>query len=282
MEPNDPVDPYRAPRTSDELPAAPRAPGAALPWNAVDAYTFAWEALRKHPAAILLYLVAIVISGVIGGIAAGIQAALDATGDSDLIVVGWIVYGAGILLGIPLGVWMSLGQARVSLLLARGTRPSFSVLFDGRHYLAALGATLLLMLVHVAAFAVILGPGFGLLAADADAAAAVVLVLGALAYAAVAIVLSARWLLWTCALADGAGGSFDSLRRSWDLTRGIFWHVVLFGILTFAISIAAGVIGVLACCVGILVTVPAAQGLMQIAIAHAYLKRSGVEPVGPK
>jgi uncharacterized membrane protein len=47
------------------------------------------------------------------------------------------------------------------------------------------------------------------------------------------------------------------------------------------LSIVAYIVGLLLCCVGILVTVPAAMMIFYVGTAYAYQKRSGVEPVLP-
>ena len=280
MEPSEPTDPYSAPR-ADMASAPAAASGAApLPWNCMDAVTFAWETLRAHALVIVVALVAALVGSLVSMGGSIAQSLMHASRDPDLYVMGWVVYGAGIVLNMPLAVWMALGQARYALALGRGRVPEFNVLFDTSNFLTAFGATMVVMVVSLVATVVCLGPGLAVLASDGSEDLAVGLLLaGMLPYAALLIWISARWMLSTAAAADGVRGSFNALATSWRLTRGIFWMIVLFWLVLMALAIAAMLLGAIACCVGLIVTIPAAQAMVQIATVHAYLKRSGVEPV---
>lgn len=66
-------------------------------------------------------------------------------------------------------------------------------------------------------------------------------------------------------------GTMEALDRSWSLARGnrlrLFWFNFMSGLLALAAAIA----GMLMCCIGLVVTVPAATGIIFCAQANAYL-----------
>lgn len=283
MQTPDDLDPYRSPRSETTEAAAPSAHGRApLPWEPLDSFQNAFKQLRAFPMAILFAFVATLIASVIGMIGGAAQAMLNASGDQDLILLGWVIYVLTILINIPIATWMAVGQARCALAILRGRRPEFSELFGVKGAGTAIGAQIVLSLGLLLVGAVCLAPGlFVLLRAQEPTPLALgLLVVGFLPFGLVALVVSVRLNLLYMVAAEGKAGVFDCFGESWKLTSGVFWLFVLMLLLGMATQILAVVGGLLLLCIGVIVTVPAGAMLIQIATADAYLKRTGERAVG--
>ena len=282
MQTPDDLDPYRSPRseTSPDTGGSVSS-GQPLPWEPLDSFQFAFKQLRAYPLAILFAFVATLIASVIGMIGGGVQAMLNASGERDLIVIGWVVYVLSILVNIPIATWMAVGQSRCALAILRGRRPEFSELFAVKGAGTAIGAQILLSIVLLLIGSICLAPGlFVLFRDEASPLALGLLVLGLLPFGVIALVASARLNLLYVLAADGKSGVFDCLGASWRLTSGVFWLFVLMLLLGMATQILAVLGGLLLLCIGVIATVPAGAMLIQIATADAYLKRTGERPVG--
>lgn len=70
---------------------------------------------------------------------------------------------------------------------------------------------------------------------------------------------------------DGRG-PLEALRGSWDLARGRRWTLLWFLLVVSLGSAALGVAGVLACLVGLVVTVPLSWALKEYALTAAWLR----------
>jgi uncharacterized membrane protein len=64
------------------------------------------------------------------------------------------------------------------------------------------------------------------------------------------------------AVIDRGAGVIDSLKQSWDITRGHKWQLFLFGLVLIGLNL----LGLLAFLVGLLVTIP----MTWLAVTHAY------------
>ncbi|MCY3001092.1 MAG: hypothetical protein NTV21_04745 [Planctomycetota bacterium] len=283
MQTPDDLDPYRSPRSeTTQADTGAGTSGQPLPWEPLDSYQFAFKQLRAYPMAILFAFVAVMVASVIGGIGGLAQAALGASPDEGLRVLGWVIYGLCVIVNVPIAAWMNVGQARCALAMMRGQRPEFSVLFALRGTLSAIGAQILYSVGLMLVGGVLLGPGLVVLfnSNGQSPAGPLLLIGGALPFMALAIFLAVKLTLLNVVAADRASGVFETLGRSWQLTTGAFWLFVLFVLLMMATQIVAFIGGLLLCCVGVMVTVPAGVMLIQLATADAYLKRTGERPVG--
>lgn len=283
MQTPDDLDPYRSPRSETiDASAIPGAKGQPLPWEPLDSYQFAYKQLRAYPMAILFGVVAVLITSVMGMFGGVAQATLGASRDEGLRVLGWVIYGLCVLLNIPIAAWMNVGQARCALAMLRGQRPEFSELFGVRGLFSAIGAQLLYGVCLALVGGVLLGPGLVVLlnSKGQSPVGPLLLIGGALPLVALVFFLAIKLALLNVVAADRAPGVFETLGQSWRLTSGVFWLFVLFLLLMMATQIVAFVGGLLLCCVGVLVTVPAGVMLIQLAAADAYLKRTGERPVG--
>lgn len=282
MQTPDELDPYRAPQSETIASNSEAARHAQpLPWEPLDSFQFAFKQLRAYPMAILIAFVALLCASVIGMVGGVVQALLNASGDRDKFVLGWIVYVLCILLNVPIAAWMAVGQARCALAIQRGRRPDLSELFGARGVLSGIGAQLLYTAVSIFIGGVCLTPGLLLLYRDPESPVGIVLVLvGMIPFLVFALVTTVRLALMNFVAADRAPGVFETLGQGWKLTSGVFWLMVLFLLLMVATQIVAFVGGLLVCCVGVIVTMPAGVMLIQLATADAYLKRTGEQPVG--
>jgi uncharacterized membrane protein len=237
--------PYASPRKFDELPAPGGAKpiGAALPWRPTEALRFGWDAVLLQPLAVLVVLVANLVASAFSFFGQLAQFLLNQEGKVEL---GWMAYGAGLLLGLPLSIWMNMGLTRYMLKLARGQQANFGEIFLGGPFIACLLTSILLAL----------GVGLGML---------LLLVPG--------IVLAIGWSYWMYLLVDRGQGPVEALGTSWKITRGFKWKI--FGMMLLFILVT--ILGVLACGVGVLVAMP----VCQLAMSYVFMKLTGEEPVLP-
>jgi len=208
-----------------------------------EALRFGWDAVVRQPLAVLVVFVASLVGSMFSFFGSMAQVILDQQGKVELAL---IAYATGVLLGLPLSLWMNMGLTRYMLKLARGQQANFGEIFAGGPFIACLLASLLLGL----------GVGLGLL---------LLIVPG--------IVLAIGWSYWMYLVVDRGRGPVDALGTSWKITRGFKWP--LFGLMLLFIPIT--ILGLLACGVGVLVAMP----VCQLAMAYVYLKLTGEEPVLP-
>jgi len=238
--------PFEAPQAA--IPVARQA----LPWSAVGAISFGWNAILRDPMSVLLIFAAQLVAAA-PTICGAIVAALAAQTRNDTIAtLGGILYiASAVLVGVPLSLWIAAGTARYSLLKARGQRPDFADFFRAPFW-SALGAAIL--------FGV--GVFFGVFLCIVPA-----------------VILALGLYVWQFVVADRRSGPLESLTECWKLTSGHKLELLVFVLLTWIVSLVATVVGVLMCFVGLLVTAPAAFALISLATAYIYLKLNGEEPV---
>jgi uncharacterized membrane protein len=209
-----------------------------------DAIGWSWRFLWKKPEAILVIFVAglcgqaIALPGTIAG------TVMEASGGRDAQTLGLLVRAGTGVLNFPLSVFFAMGVARYVLNLARGAPAGFKDIFSWGPYFPYLGAAVLIGI----------GCAFGLLFC---------LVPG--------IFLAICWMFTGLAIVDRDLGPIEAMGRSWDLTKGHRWDLLLFLLLCFGVNL----LGLLACCVGLIFT----SAMTQIAVAWVYLRLSGQEPV---
>ncbi len=246
------VDPYEPPRSLDrDAPApAPRSAGA-LPWTPVESVSFAWATIKKRPGSAAMMFVATLVASLPQMIGSGIFNALMMQNEEELQILGAVAYALGILIGIPLMVWIQMGVASTALELARGRVPDHGLVFRGGPFLNGLGTILLVGLATVVGMLLCVVPG---------------------------VIVALGWLLWIYVVVEHRVGPIETLRRAWRLTDGHKVQIFVFLLLYMCLGLAAVVVGLLALCVGVLVTYPAVIAMLSISQAWVYLKLSGEEP----
>ena len=172
------------------------------------------------------------------------------------------------------------GTYRVGERITVDGSAGLDTLFSGKDvWLSMMGYKLLTAVISVGVFAVFALPG-GLVIAlaivkdqhdpsipliAAGVALLLLLALPALIYVALGLQLGSY------AVSLDRVGTLEALDRSWTLARGNRLRLFWFNFVAGLVAIAAAFVGMLACCVGMIVTVPAATGAITCAQANAYL-----------
>jgi len=153
--------------------------------------------------------------------------------------------------------WLAIGQNLVLLGVARGESPVFSRLFQGFPYLlTSLLAGVLFGL------AIGLPVMLGLIAGGVFNAGPIFLsrIVGMMVALAVAVYPTARLSQYHFLIIDENLGVFESLGRSWEITRGRVATIVLIWMTVLLLIVA----GFIACFVGLLFTIPCCYLLMVV------------------
>lgn len=170
--------------------------------------------------------------------------------------------------------WIQLGQFRFLLRVARGGEPVIADLFTGsKGYLANLAASILFMLGFAGLAAVSLAPGLvvGLITGNQNIGIGVAMV-GALIGGVFWVYFMLTYSQFMFAIADRSVGAMESFRISAAITSGNRMSLFLLGLL----ASLAMMVGFLACCVGMLASIP--YGWMCFVVA--YLMMSGQPTAG--
>jgi hypothetical protein len=162
-----------------------------------------------------------------------------------------------LLANYALQFWIMAGQTIAILRLARDREAPFELVFSGaRYFWRMIGATLLYLfatLPFLLIFGVAFGLGFGLSrSANDDRLLFAGVIVGALIAVPGLIIVALRLAQFPFVLVDRDCGVMDSLRGSWELTRGRVVQLFFLGIVVALIAMS----GVLACGVGLLFTGP--------------------------
>ncbi|MCY2968068.1 MAG: hypothetical protein NT069_31300 [Planctomycetota bacterium] len=146
-----------------------------------------------------------------------------------------------VLVGMVLGLFLTLGQTRAFLQMARGQQVQVSDLFKGgRYMLPALGASLVFGLMYLFGLAMCYIPGI--------------------------FVLLIFWPFLHL-IVDDQAGAMESLSKARAMTTGNLGTTFILGLIAYGLVL----VGELACGVGVFVALP----LVSLMFAVAYLKMSG-------
>lgn len=194
--------------------------------------------------AVALSLPTIILSSILGGIGG----ALGASGSVDPILLQAISAGGNLLgsiLSIVVQAYIMGGIVQFSLLVARGQKPDFAVVFSGgRFFVPMFGATLLYTFGVGLGFAACIVPG---------------------------VFLYAGWIVYSAFIVDKGLGAVESLKASWQVTAPHRTTILVYALLSMLVGIA----GALACCIGaLLVSFP----VIMLGNAYVYLKLTGEQP----
>ncbi|MFN9372223.1 MAG: hypothetical protein ACK6D3_10115 [Planctomycetaceae bacterium] len=152
-----------------------------------------------------------------------------------------LIFIPGMLLFALLSMFLTLGQFRLNLNVARGRDASISDLFSGGpHLLHAIGAALVFMPIYVIGFMLCVLPGI--------------------------FALMALWPMGFLVV-DRRLGPIDSLQQAWLITKPNLGAILLLGLIMFGLQM----LGVITCYVGFIVTVP----LILLMFTVSYLMMSG-------
>ncbi len=171
---------------------------------------------------------------------ASIERLLTEVGTSSLVVS---------LLSYLLGAWLALGMIRMFLDIFHGRKPTIGVLFSQAGLLLYfLGAVILYILMLLGGLVLFVIPG---------------------------LFLAIKFYFFSIFIVDKELGPIESLKASWNLTKGHWWNV--FGLMFLLVFF--NLAGALALGLGLLVTVPVSW--MAMICAYQFMS-SSAEKTGPE
>ena len=234
-------------------PGAPVAPdaiavavGAPQPWTAGEVIGVAWAKFRENVPILLgsYFLVAVLGAGT-GQVHNIARLAFHVPAQSGSSI-GLALFG--FLAGQCVAAFLQVGFLRMLLVTARGGQPTMAMLFSGAdRFLPMLGCTLLISLAIVLGLILLIVPG-------------VIVALG-LAFSTIYVV-------------DTPMGPIEAMKASWSATSGQKGEVFVLALY----GCALGLVGALACCVGIFATVPVY--MLGTVVAYTRLSGRGTVPLG--
>lgn len=229
-----------------DVPPPMQGGGGKIEFAPEAAISFGWAVLKKDPVVALVLLLAAVVSNALPSIGNGIDMSAQLESGSIRQTGGSTLYWILFAVNLPISSWIACGTWRYVLKVARGQPAEVGEIFSGGPVLPMLVATLLFTVGMLVGLVLFIVPG-------------IIFTLGCWFFAPLIV--------------DTNCGAVDSLKASWDLTKG--HKVQLFVLWLFMIGLM--IAGILACCVGVFVALPIAQ----LAMAYAYLTVTGQGVVRP-
>lgn len=207
--------------------------GLPQPWGIWDSITFAWDRIKSDPGTILG---ALIVGGLIANAfnSAG-QVITSADPSLQNVAIGLN------FLNFFVSSFMAGGLTLFAIKVAGGESYEFGDIFKGGPFFLSILLANILM-----GFAVM----FGLL---------LLIVPG--------IILGLGFSLTIPLIVDREMGTIDAMKESWRLTTGQKLPIFLWGLLAIVLFL----LGLLACCVGVVLVGP----ILQVAFAFIYLRISG-------
>jgi uncharacterized membrane protein len=203
--------------------------------------SFAWQRIKADPGTVLG---ALIVAEIIGNLFSSIGNGLTNLDDS----LAFQLIGSGFsLVNFVVMSFMMGGMVVFSLKVARGQPYEFGDIFQGMPYFGP---------ILVANLLTGIGVGFGMI---------LLIVPG--------IILALGWSMAAPLIVDRRLGPIDAMKKSWAITTGHKSTLFLFGLLMIGVAL----LGLLACCVGVLVAGP----IGYIAWAFIYLRITGQSTAPP-
>jgi uncharacterized membrane protein YgcG len=231
--------PYAAPQAAPPQVAGAQLAGAPQPWEIGEVLARSWDIYKANWGVLSGAFAVMILCTAVPVYVVSFGLVLSGNGPGTDAYTP--VYGSTNLINQLISAFFMIGMYRISLAAARGQAPQFATLFSGgSRFLPFFGMTLLMYIAI----------GFGLL---------FLVVPG--------VILGCGLWAGGFYIADSDLGVMDSLRASWEAMKGQKGAYFLFALVIGLLQIA----GVLACCVGVFVTVP----LYFIAQAIVFLRISG-------
>ena len=237
-----------------------------------DVLSRAWTIYKVHwgmcaLVLFIVYAITFLISLFVNGVSSAvIQFAPGPAG----VIMGQIVMQ---VINQLVGLWINLGMTLFMLNVARGKPPSIGDLFmGGRYLLTAVGSSLIMFVIFGSVAMVLVGPGLAaLMAIGPEPLPVILLVAGGTVALIVFFVIFLMISQYMFLIIDRNAGPLESLMLSRELTAGN--RLMIF--LLFLVSIPLSMIGMLACCVGMLFT----MSFFMLALSVQYLLMTG-QPTG--
>jgi hypothetical protein len=231
---------------TDVPPPMPAGSPGRPSWTPDGAVSFGWRMVKKDPMVVGVIFLAILCSSVVSSIGSLVSALTAQSGSRDTRIFGYVIEWGLFAINLPIEAFFAMGMWRFLLKTARGEPAGVGDLFTGGPIIAMFGAFLLNMICVLVGIAACIVPG---------------------------AILALGWQFFTPLLLEKGLGSVDALRASWRLTTGHKGQLCLL----WLFSIALALLGLLACCVGVFVSVT----IIQLAHVWVYLKLTGQNVVEP-
>jgi hypothetical protein len=205
------------------------------------------------------------------------------SGASDLSGGRIVLLLIGLVVQVFVATFFGLGVVRIGLAVATGDRVRVGHLFSFVGYGRYLAATIIVGIIVSVAAGILIGGGVAIaFARNQIAWAAIGLLLGVV----LSFVVSLFFCLFAYAILGENAPNLSSLSRSWELVKPRFWAIlglqILIALIVIGIFVVAIILGVLAICIGLLITIPIAitltYGIPTFAYAYTYRVLSG-QPV---
>ncbi len=222
--------------------------------DAGDVLNRAWAVFKVQWAMIILVVIVggIIIMGINYALTFGVVI-LEAGGVDEVVIAMTQLFN-GLFVQL-VSLWIGLGIKSFLIRTGRGEPVGFSELFAGGRYLVpAILASVVLMFgaaVIVSLFALPLFLFMAIVGAD-EVVAIVVLALAAMVALPIWFYLAIRFSQYQYLVIDRYAGPIECLSLSWQITRGNVLSIFLVWLVTAAINL----LGLLACCVGLIATAP--------------------------
>ena len=266
--PGDEKNPYAPPRSGLEHWSRPTSP-AVVPYDVGCIMSATWGIYKQRLGACIAVCWIVLVLTYVSQFVQGRILHAVAPGDRDLLFL-FVVFSVGYVFN----TWLGIGQNIAMLAVARGEPAVLGLVLRGGRYLLAtllaavlfmlaLGLIVMVNLIWIPFLSGIMGPrGLAII---------LVFVVGFAIACVVAVYVSGRFSQFPYMIVDHNVGAMDSLRWSWEVTRGRV--STLFGVYTMVFLLNLG--GLLACFIGLLFTVP----FTGLTLAVTYLSMMG-QPLG--
>jgi len=193
-----------------------------------DAVGFGWETTKNNLGFLIL---AVLILWIVSAIPGGLQSPFYMS--RGAAAVAGIIFS---LLSIVVGVFVNMAQIRIGLRFCSGETADFEDLYNEYpKFVDMLIGMILYGLIILAGFILLIIPG---------------------------IYWAIRYHYVGYLIIDQNMKPVAALKRSGELTRGVWWHLLGFWIVMWALTM----LGIILCCVGLLFTTP----IVIIATAYVY------------
>ena len=193
-----------------------------------DAVGFGWETTKNNLGFLIL---AVLILWIVSAIPGGLQSPFYMS--TGAAAVAGIIFS---LLSIVVGVFVNMAQIRIGLRFCSGETADFEDLYNEYpKFVDMLIGMILYGLIILAGFILLIIPG---------------------------IYWAIRYHYVGYLIIDQNMKPVAALKRSGELTRGVWWHLLGFWIVMWALTM----LGIILCCVGLLFTTP----IVIIATAYVY------------
>lgn len=235
------ANPYAPPGMDDGgfvPPGGPPASGGPLPWELGEVLTAGWETLKRQP----ILAVGLFILYLVPNLASAGSGILEATGLLESGSALSVIIGLSTsLVALVINQFLQVGLIRMFVAGAKGQEASLGLLFSGAdRFLPMIGYSIVSGFAIVFGFVLLIVPG---------------------------VILAIGLSLGQYYLVDQRQGVFESMKLSWEVTRGNRLDLFIF----FLVGGALALLGVCACVVGTFVT----TSIVMAAMAIIYLRRSG-------